>query len=182
MNRTILSLLSLLTVTGTLAARAQAPPVNPPTNSTIVQSRISRFIAGPGDRPQGLLLRDGTFVNLSPGLSLQLPSSFPEKASVQVAGDALTYNGSRTIEAHNITIAGITYNEGPADPTSPCTAAVPRPPAPGVRPNVPPAPAPDDAAPPPPPPPDANPLDVPPPPPAGPPLPTNGNPPPSPEH
>jgi hypothetical protein len=100
MNRTIFSLLSILPMAGTLIASAQAPPAlpaAPQANSIIENSRISRYVAGSGDRPRGLLLRDGTFVNFPPGLSQQLPGSLPKNGSVRVSGNVLMYDGSRTI-------------------------------------------------------------------------------------
>src|ERR1700761_1497510 len=48
-----------------------AAPV--PAATVTTSSRISRVIAGPDGRAQGLLLRNGAFVNLSPGLSQQIP-------------------------------------------------------------------------------------------------------------
>jgi len=172
MNRQRFSLLSIFPLAGTLVVSAQTSP--PPTaapqaNSIVESSRISRFVAGPGDRPQGLLLRNGTFVNLSPGLSQQLPTSLSKNASVKVSGDLLTYDGSKTIEAHNITIAGVAYTEGVGGPVVGAAAPAP-PPAAGPAasgPAGPPPPPPCAAGePPPPPPPPGGPGRAAPPPPA----------------
>lgn len=175
MNRTIFSLLSILPVAGTLAINAQTPPippVAPQPESIFESSRISRFVAGPGDRLQGLLLRNGTFVNLSPELSQQMPTSFPKHALVQVSGNLLTYEGSRTIDARNITIAGVAYSGG-MNPSAVVGTVPPPPPGPAVVGlSVPPPPCPVGGPPPPPPgigvgapPPPPNGVGVPPPPP-----------------
>src|ERR1700761_3164005 len=98
MNRKLLSLLPALPIVATLSALAQVPapppPAPGPVNSIVETSRISRFLAGPGDRPQGFLLRNGSFVTLGPGLAQQLPASIARNTSVRVSGDELSYNGN----------------------------------------------------------------------------------------
>lgn len=110
MNHQLLSVSFFLAA---ISAGAQAPGNPPPPPSTPARvtetSRIARFLAGPGDQLQGLMLRNGTFVALSPGLVQRIPSGLSKSASVQVAGDAFSYGGSKTIRARTITIAGVSY-------------------------------------------------------------------------
>ena len=105
MKRLVMSFLPLLTVA---CAVAQTPVSAPTVTET---GRVSRFLPGPGDRPQGVLLRNGTFVTFSPGLAQRLPASLPRKASVQVVGEEFTYDGSKGIQAQTVTIAGTSYND-----------------------------------------------------------------------
>jgi hypothetical protein len=142
MNRVMQSILPFVAVA---SAVAQVPAVAPPPPSAAVSvtesSRVARFIAGPGDRPQALLLRNGTFVALSPGLSQRLPVSLRKGTSLQVTGDEFAYDGNRTVQAVSITVAGVSYAD---DPPPAAGAAMPPPP--------PPPPGGVGAAPPPPPP------------------------------
>ena len=170
MNPSLPSILSLLSIVATLPAAAQSPAAAPPVaaNQIVETSRIARFLAGPGDRPQGFLLKNGTFVTLSPGLAQQLPATMKKNETIQVAGDALSYNGNKTIEARSVTVAGVGYLE--ANPVAGPPAAqgmaapAPPPPAPGAPPS-PRAPRPGLAAAPPPPPVACGPGAPPPPPP-----------------
>ena len=158
MNRILMPFLPLLAV---VCAGAQVPA---PANTVTATSKVARFIPGPGDRPQGALLRNGTFVTFSPGLSQRLPASLSRNASLQVAGEGFSYKGSRTIQARSVTIAGVSYNDdGPRPGNSSLVGRSGPGDGPGDRPN---------AAPPPPPPPAPG---VPPPPPSG-----RGGPPPPP--
>lgn len=150
MNRISFSLIPVVAVCTALgqtpAARSAAP-----SNIITETGKIARVLAGPGDRPQGFMLRNGTFVILPPGLSRQMPSTLSTNTPIRVAGDEFTYNGNRTIQAQRILIAGISYDDVPPAVPPPCpSAAVPTPPAPPVpsavrTPHTPPA------APPPPP-------------------------------
>jgi hypothetical protein len=166
MNR---ALQCLLPFVAAVSAVAQVPAATPPpasaSNTITESSRIARFVAGPGDRPQGLLLRNGTFVALSPRLAQELPASLHKGTALQVTGEELSYAGSKTVQARTITIAGVAYpDEPPAMAGGP--AGVQAPPPPGAPP--PPAPMAGAGAPPPPPPPrrPGAPLAPPPPPPA----------------
>src|ERR1700733_3911534 len=153
MNRMLMSLLPLVAVA---CAGAQAPA---PLNTVTETSRVARFVAGPGDRPQGALLRNGTFVTFSPGLAQRLPASLSKNASLQVVGEEFSYQGSKTIQARSVTIAGVSYNDegpmpgnpnfGPSGPGGEPKAVLPPPPLP----RVPPPPPPGATTPPPPPPP-----------------------------
>lgn len=189
MNRMLMSFLPLLAVA---CAGAQAPAL---ANTVTETSKVARFVAGPGDRPQGALLRNGTFVIFSPGLAQRLPATLSKSAPLQVIGDGFSYEGGKTIQARSVTIAGVSYNDDGPMPGNPDVGpgpgaephAVPPPPLP----SVPPPPPPSSATLPPPPPRGALPAGVPgpahvPPPPDGatpppqPPAPAN-NPPPVPE-
>ena len=157
MNRILMSFLPLVTVA---CAGAQAPA---PANTVTETSRVVRFVAGPGDRPQGALLRDGTFVTFSPGISQRLPASLARNSSLQVVGEEFTYKGSKTIQARSLTIAGTSYVDdgslaGTSTPVGPSgpgggPTALPPPPPPGVPPPPPgvmtPAPPPPSAGAPP---------------------------------
>ncbi|WP_446742417.1 hypothetical protein [Silvibacterium acidisoli] len=167
MNHQILSIpLFLAAVSAGAQAPGNSPP--PPSAAQVAEtSHIARFVAGPGDRLQGLMLRNGTFVVLSPGLAQRIPSTLRKSASVQVAGDEFSYSGSKTIQARAITIAGVSYADdaprvgpGPAggppappreprgrrDDPRPCDAPLPppqgAPPPDGVTPPAPPPPTP----------------------------------------
>lgn len=174
-------LLSIPLFLAGVSAGAQAPG-NPPPPPSAVQvtdtSHITRFIAGPGDQLQGLMLRNGTFVALSPGLAHRIPSGLNKSASVQVAGDEFSYAGSKTIQARTITIAGVSYADDlpPVGPgaVDPGPAGGPPAPPPGPRGlrGGPPPPRPCDA--PPPPPAGANPAGGPPPAPGATPPPPDG--------
>jgi hypothetical protein len=166
MNRVLRSILPLLPVVATLSATAQAPPAAA-QNSVVETSRIARFLAGPGDRPQGVLLRNGTLVTFTPGLAQQLPATIAKGTAVRVAGDELTYNGSKTVEARTITVAGTSYQDVPSStpPVPPPTPAQPGPRA-AAAPPPPPPPPPSPCGPvapplPPPPPPAAGAPDTP---------------------
>jgi hypothetical protein len=149
-------LLSILPLVATLSAAAQSPspaaqaPIRP--DSIVETSRISRFLAGPGARPQGFLLRNGTFVTLPPGLAGQLPTALEKNATIRVAGEEVSYNGNRTIAAQSITLAGVAYSDaGPAAVAPPAAsgrALASAPPPPPGRPG---AGVPGPIAPPPPP-------------------------------
>ena len=164
MNRILMSLLPLLAAA---CAAAQAPAL---ANTVTETSKISRFVAGPGDRPQGALLRNGTFVTFSPGLARRLPASLSRNASLQVVGEQFSYEGSRTIQARSVTVAGVSYNDdGPL--AGGAGIAMP---GPYGGPNPGPLPPPAPGVPPPPPsgrggprPPRAGATTPPPPPPAG---------------
>ena len=169
MNQQLFSL-SFLLVAVSAGAQAPANPSVPlpGASEATVTSRVSRYVAGPGDRPQGLLLRNGTFVALSPALAQRMPESSSKSASVQVTGEEFTYSGSKTIQARTITLAGVSYtDDGPAgrapgiaspagDPPPPPPPpraprmARPGPPPPCGAPAPPPPPAPASAVPPPP--------------------------------
>lgn len=128
--------LSLIPVAGVCTALAQTPvPPAGPFNIVTRTGKIARVLAGPGDRPQGFLLRDGTFVILPPGLSQRMPSTLFTNTSIRVAGDEFTYDGSRTIHAQHILLAGISYDVPP-----PAPAPLPRPAV--SRPAPPPLPSP----------------------------------------
>jgi hypothetical protein len=168
MNRMLMSFLPLVAVA---CAGAQ---VAAPANTSTETSKVSRFVAGPGDRPQGALLRNGTFVTFSPGLSQHLPASLSRNASLRVVGERFSYAGSRTIQARSVTIAGVSYNDdepvagtpniGPVGPGGGRNTLQPPPPQP---PPPPPPPPPAPGIPPPPPPPPIGRGGPPPPPPPG---------------
>ena len=156
MNRMLMSFLPLVAATW---VAAQPPVATPSVTET---SRVSRFVAGPGNRPQAVLLRNGTFVTFSPGLAQRLPSSLPKNASMRVSGQQFSYDGSRSIQARAVTIAGVSYNDagplaaspgivgagGPSGGLSPSPAAPP-PPSPGAPPPPPPPAGPGKPPPPP---------------------------------
>lgn len=130
MNRKLRSIVPILSMAASVTALAQGTP--PPAQSTPVveTSRISRFMAGAGDRPLGLLLRNGTFVTFSPGLAQQLPPSIDRGSLVRVSGNELVYNGSKTVEARSISIAGVAYQDTPGVPPPPVPPSpVPPPPS-----------------------------------------------------
>lgn len=141
MNRILLSLTPVVAVCTALGQTPAAPP-EPSSNIITETGKIARVLAGPGDRPQGFLLRNGTFVVLPPGLSRRMPPTLSTNTSVRVAGDEFTYHGNRTIQARHILLAGISYDDvAPAVPAPPSavTATPPPPIAPGpARASVPP--------------------------------------------
>jgi len=149
MNRMLMSFLPLVAV---VCAGAQAPAL---ANTVTETSKVARFVAGPGDRPQGALLRNGTFVAFSPALSQRLPATLSKSAPMHVVGQGFSYEGSKTIQASSVTIAGVSYNDD--GPLASGPNAVPPPPAPGVPPQLlsgpggPPPPPPGRTTPPPPP-------------------------------
>jgi hypothetical protein len=155
MNRIAMSLLPFVAA----ACAAAQPPA--PSASVTESGRVARFVAGPGDRPQGVLLRNGTLVTFSPGLAQRLPASLPKRAMLQVVGERYSYAGNQTVQARTVTIAGVSYNDdGPAagDPNLAGRPGVgvgpdgpPPPPAPGAMPPMPPPPSPQAGVPPPPP-------------------------------
>jgi len=166
MNR--LLLLFALSVPSVFAKTPAAPPPPAPNQTGVPQpmpvassatsSRISRVIAGPDGHAQGLLLRNGTFVNLAPGLSQQIPSDLRRNLRVNVSGAAYGVGTDRTIQAQQLTIAGITYNDAAgigAGPVGrlPQPSGMPAPPPPGATgiapPPPPPLPGPAGAVPPP---------------------------------
>lgn len=117
-----------------------------PVNSATATSRVSRFVPGPGDRPQGALLRNGTFVLFSPELAQRLPASVPKSVTLQVEGEGFSYDGNRAIQARTVTMAGVSYTDdgpvaGNAGLVGPSRTAdgpnPPPPPAPGVPPPPP---------------------------------------------
>src|ERR1700679_2603963 len=142
MNRLIL-LIALAVPPAYSQSPAAPPPSNvnqpgapapAPTTTGSTSSRISRVISGPDGRAQGLLLRNGTFVNLSHDLSQQIPAGVSRRALVNVSGPVYGVGSDRTIEAQQITIAGIAYNDvqgagaGPAGQPPPNGALAPPPP------------------------------------------------------
>jgi hypothetical protein len=168
MDRKFALALPIVPMIVTLVAAAQLPLPGAQSQSTVETSRISRFLAGPGDRPQGFLLRNGTLVMLPPGLGQQLPATMNKNTTVRVSGDELLYDGNKTIQARSISVNGVDYNDvGPATvPPRPAPGPAaappgpPPPPAPGR-----PGPGPGGAMPPPlPPPPGPCAVAVPPPP------------------
>ncbi len=98
MNRILLSLVPFAVA---CTALGQRPGVRPAATANIVteSGKVARFVAGPGDRPQGFLLRNGTFVILPPSLSQRMPSTIPADTSIGVAGEEFTYPGSRTMHS-----------------------------------------------------------------------------------
>jgi len=127
MNRSFLSFV-LVAVASSAPAQTPAPPPAGPTNIITENSRVNRFVAGPGNRMEGLLLRNGTFVVLPPGLSSRMPIDIARDSTITVTGDEFTYQGSRTIHAQSILIAGVVYRDVPP----PAPAAPPPPPPPGA--------------------------------------------------
>ncbi|MEK6398194.1 MAG: hypothetical protein V4734_08920 [Terriglobus sp.] len=104
-----------------------------------------------------MILRNGTFVSLSPGLAQRLPLEMSKSAQVQVAGDEFTYSRTKTIQARTITIAGVSYTDdaprvGPdgAGPVGPVDGPPPPPREVGGPRSGPRPPRPCDAPPPPP--------------------------------
>jgi hypothetical protein len=139
MYRALHVLLPLVTAASAVAqVSPAAPPPSTPAAGITESSRVARLIAGPGDHPQALILRNGTFVALSPTLSQRLPASLHKGTSLQITGDEFVYDGSKTVQARAITVAGIAYTDDA--------------PAPGMA-TAPPLPPPSRGAPPPPPPP-----------------------------
>lgn len=171
-------LLPLALACTALPLHAQAPQPTPPAAARDVQtpsttaaetSRISHLVAGPDGRPQGFLLRNGTFVTLSPGLAQQMPTTVRRNTTVRVRGPEYASSGQKTIQAQTVTIAGVAYKDVAGSPMMPAAAGVAAPPrlspgTPGAAPPPPPGGAPG-AVPPPPPPPVGGPGAVPPPPP-----------------
>jgi hypothetical protein len=150
MNRAAFSILPFVVVASVVAQVPAAAPPAPSTDIVTETSRIARFVAGPGDRPQGFLLRNGTFVILSPGLAQRLPASFTKDTPLQVTGDAFSYQDSKTVQARTIIVAGVSYADDSTAPgAAPVGIAPPPPPAPGMPPPPPPG---GPGAPPPPPP------------------------------
>ncbi len=74
-----------------------------------MSSRVSRVVAGPDGRAQGLFLHNGTFVNLSPALAQQVPLHSRQNA-VSVSGPAYNSGSDSTIQAQQLTIGGASYN------------------------------------------------------------------------
>jgi hypothetical protein len=163
MNRALQSILPFVAVASAVAQAPAAAPPPPAAGIAITESsRVARFVAGPGDRPQGLVLRNGTFVALSPALSQRLPATLHKGTSLHVTGDEFVYDGSKTLQATSITVAGNAYADAPLPMVAdPAAAAQPAPPpGPGapplpraVGPGAPPPPPPGGPAMPPPPPP-----------------------------
>jgi hypothetical protein len=168
MNQALRTILSLLPVAATLSAAGQAPPVPTQANPVVETSHIARFLAGPNDRPQGLLLRNGTFVIFSPTLAQQLPAAINRGTAVRVAGDELIYDGNKTVAARSISIAGVSYQDALPSTAPPVPPPPPAQPGTGVAAAPPPPPPPPPpcrtVAPPPPPPPAAAVPNAPPPP------------------
>lgn len=141
---------------GPLFAQAPALPSTPggpsPTSlltpaaiSVTESSRINRVIPGPDGRPQAFLLRNGTFVALTPGLTQQIPNTVRRSVSVRVTGQTFGKSGEKTIQAQHVTIAGVSYDDAPG------SVPVPPPPQPSSEaPAPPPLPQPPPLAPPPP--------------------------------
>ncbi len=141
MNRMFMSFLPLLAVA---YAGAQTPA---PANITTETSRVARFVAGPGGRPQGALLRNGTFVAFSPEIAQRLPTSLSKSALIRAVGEEYSYGGSKTIQARSVAIAGVSYNDAGLPPGGP-NAVAPSGPGCGTR-TVPPLPPPAPGMPPP---------------------------------
>ena len=171
MNRSFLWFVLVAIALSAAPAQTPVPPPAAPANIITENSRVNRFVAGPGNHLEGLLLRNGTFVVLPPDLSSRMPLSIAKDSTITVTGDEFTYQGSRTIHAQSILIAGVTYQDAPppapagpqppprpgaaangvpATPGRPCPTATPAPPPPPSAPARPAAPA--ATAPPPPPP------------------------------
>lgn len=133
MNR---AFLFLVPIAAAFTALGQTPnvPLATPIKIVTESSKVSRFVAGPGSRLQGFLLRNGTFVILSPGLSQQLLSTISSNASISVVGDEFSYDGNHTIQAQRVNVAGTSYDDVP-----PALPVPPRPPAPPPLPPPPPA-------------------------------------------
>jgi hypothetical protein len=141
MTPKVLSILPILPIAALLSAAAQSPSHVPqasaPPKSIAETSRISRFLVGPENRPQGFLLRNGTFVMLPLGLAQQLPAAVAKNATVRISGNEFSYYGNKTIEAQSVTVAGVSYNDQgpasggpPAAPRRAFTSAAPLPPPP----------------------------------------------------
>lgn len=144
MNRLHLSILPIVSIVATVAGAAQvAPPAPPPPiqgTSIVVTGRISRVLTGPEGRPQGFLLRNGTFVTLSPTLAQQLPTTIGRNSSVRLSGGEFSYHGDKTIAASSLTVAGVSYEDtAPVGPP-------PGTPGPGLPSAVPPSPPPPSTA------------------------------------
>ncbi len=125
-------LLSLVPVAAAYTALGQTPGAQPASPADIVSEsgKVKWFVAGPCARPQGFLLRNGTFVILPPGLSQQMPATIPANAPISVAGSEFIYDGSRTIQARRVLLAGVTYEDvlptAPASPPPPPRPRAPR--------------------------------------------------------
>ena len=168
MNRLLpfaVSFFALPLVAQTLPAPPTGAPPSAPARTASVSldpvtqhSRIAHTLEGPDGRPQGFLLRNGTFVSLTPGLSQQLPTSLQRGASLTVSGFP-GREGAKTIQARSVTVAGVSYSD--AAGVALLAGGAPRPPAP-QRPA-----APGAVAPPPPPPVVVPGAPAPPPPPPG---------------
>jgi hypothetical protein len=130
----VLSLLPVLVVS---VAQGQTPnlPSSATANIATENSQVVRLLSGPGNRVEGLLLQDGTFVMMPLGLSQKLPKDISEGTSVSAAGEVFTRHGSRTMHAQRLRVAGVSYeNNPPVPPMPPAPPAHVRPNAPGSRP------------------------------------------------
>ncbi len=127
MNRMLLPLIPIAAVCTALGQTLAAPPAAS-ANVVTKTGKIARVLAGPGNRPQGFLLHDGTFVILPPGLSQQMPPTLSTNTSLRVAGEEFKHQGSRTIHAQRLLLAGISYDDvPPTRPAPPLFPAAPRP-------------------------------------------------------
>jgi hypothetical protein len=101
-----------------------APAVAPATAPTLT-GRLQRWLVNPNGEVDGLLLADGTQVNLPPHLSADLPQAARPGDTVQVQGWRMP--GAPVLRALRLTAGGRTVEDAP--------------PAPGNAPPVPPEPA-----------------------------------------
>jgi hypothetical protein len=208
LNKKCLILIAAISPVLTLAAFSQTPPPPPadvaaplpPPRMAQVQgglsathsSRVAAVVYGPQGEVQGLTLRDGVAVTLSPDLGMRLQSNISRGSRIQVSGIQRVIAGQTCLVAQSLTANGQTFvaSATPPDPRPGFAGGAPPPPPPPAGPRGPrgpadrrpgPPPPPDGAAPPPPPTPDAG-GATPPPPPVGatPPASPAGTPPPPP--
>jgi hypothetical protein len=197
LNINRLILIAALSPVFSLAALGQTPPPPPMAQvqagqATTHSSRVAAVIYGPQGEVQGLTLRDGVAVTLSPDLGMRLQSNVIRGSRVQVSGIQRVIAGQTSLVAQSLTANGQTFvasstpNPGPGL----VSGTLPLPPPPAAprgplgsavrRQDAPPPPPPNRAALAPPPPPANAGQPGPPPPPDGsaPPNPPAGTPPP----
>lgn len=168
-------------------AFAQSPTATPPASPAISpaaapapqqlpmfteSSRIRAFNAGAGGEVRSLYLQNGSVVDLSPGIGMQLVAAVHKGEKIIVTGTRSEVDGQSLVEATRIRLSDQTFSAypsapGPLDdsvaPPSPGTPQPPSAPAPPRtnRANAPapcnatadvPSPPPGQAGPPPPPP------------------------------
>jgi hypothetical protein len=146
---------------------AAPTPARPQVPMVTESSRVRAFNAGPGGEVHSVYLRNGSVIDLSPGIGGQLGPTIRKGEKITVTGTKSEINGQSLVEAASIRLNDQTFSAN-GSAAGPLAAGVAPPPAGTPQPlggqDGPPPPPPGFEAGPPPPPPSGA---APPPPPDG---------------
>lgn len=124
---------AILPSSGTVLRLAPgAPPAIPPAPLTTVSEAnvVEQVLTNAEKEPDLLILKNGTLVRLPPSLREGASDLFKPGASIQIEGEGGTYDGTKSVHARRIVIAGRELvDRGPLGGPPPAPPAPP-PPAP----------------------------------------------------